>query len=72
MSTSATTATPYTLYGGPKNRGLRVLWALEELEQPYQLIDLNLFGGEQRSDAFLKLNPAGKVPALIDHDVCDA
>lgn len=72
MSTSSAHTTPYTLYGGPKNRGLRVLWALEELEQPYQLIDLNLFGGEQRSDAFLKLNPAGKVPALIDHDVCDA
>jgi len=61
----------YTLYGGSKNRGLRVMWCLEELEQSYELIDLKLFEGEQRSEAFLKLNPAGKVPALIDHGARD-
>ncbi len=56
----------YTLYGGAHNRGLRIMWALEELNQPFKLIDLNLFKGEQRTETFLKLNPAGKVPALID------
>ncbi|MBM4291664.1 MAG: glutathione S-transferase family protein [Deltaproteobacteria bacterium] len=57
---------PYTLYGGPKNRGLRVIWALRELGQPFELRDIDLFGGEQRAEGFLRLNPAGKVPALVD------
>lgn len=68
MSTTDERSAPtYTLYGGAKNRGLRVLWALEELGQEAALVDLNLFGGEQRAEGFLKVNPAGKVPALIDH-----
>ena len=29
---------------------------------------INLDAGEQRSEAFLKINPLGAIPALIDHD----
>ena len=29
--------------------------------------NINLDGGEQRSEAFLKINPMGAVPALLDH-----
>ena len=61
----------YTLYGGPSNRGLRALWCLEELELTYHMIDLQLFQGEQRAPDYLKLNPAGKVPSLIDHGALD-
>ena len=61
----------YTVFGGAKNRALRVLWCLEELDASYEITDLNLFGGEQRSESYLKLNPAGKVPTLIDHEVMD-
>lgn len=55
----------YTLYGSMLNRGGRVIWALEELEQEYEIIDLQLFKGEQRTPEFLQLNPHGKVPALL-------
>ena len=30
--------------------------------------NVNLDAGEQRSDAFLKINPMGAIPALIDRD----
>ena len=55
----------YTLYGSMRNRGGRIIWALEELKQDYTLIDLQLFKGEQRAPKFLKLNPHGKVPTLV-------
>jgi maleylacetoacetate isomerase len=31
-------------------------------------VNINLDAGEQRSEAFLKINPLGAIPALIDHD----
>lgn len=62
----------YTVYGGATNRALRVMWCLEELDLNYDMVDLNLFGGEQRNESYLKLNPAGKVPTLIDHTTHDA
>ena len=30
--------------------------------------NVNLDAGEQRSEAFLKINPMGAIPALVDHD----
>jgi len=52
------------IYGGPTNRGGRAIWALEELGLTYEVRDLKLFEGEQRSPEFLRLNPKGKVPLL--------
>ncbi|MBU3021494.1 glutathione S-transferase family protein [Aestuariibacter sp. A3R04] len=54
----------YTLYGFPRTRSVRVAWALEELGLPYEYQLVNLRTGEQKSEAFLQRNPAGKVPAL--------
>ena len=42
--------------------------ALEELALPYQLITLNLQKGEQKTPAFLKINPNGRIPAIVDRD----
>ena len=55
----------YTLYGSMLNRGGRIIWLLEELELNYELIDLELFKGEQRTPEFLALNPHAKVPTLV-------
>lgn len=55
-----------TLYGAPNTRTVRVLWALQELALPYEYVVIDLFNGEGQSPEFLKLNPNGKVPALID------
>jgi maleylacetoacetate isomerase/maleylpyruvate isomerase len=35
---------------------------------PVQEHNVNLDTGEQRSEAFLEINPMGAIPALVDHD----
>ncbi len=51
----------YTVVGSAKTRAARVLWLLEELGQPYTSITAAPQSPEVRA-----LNPAGKVPVLID------
>jgi len=45
-----------------------VLWALREFGFPYELVRLDPFKGETRTEEFLKLNPASKVPVLVMGD----
>jgi len=54
------------LYGFRNGRTLRVLWTLEELGVAYEYVEVDLKRGEAREPWFLNLNPAGKVPVLID------
>lgn len=42
---------------------------LEEMELTYELLPVDLSAGEQRSEAFLVLNPTGEVPVLVDDHV---
>ena len=55
----------YRIFGGPQNRGFRVMWLLEELEQNYEVINLDLFKLEHYSEEYLKINPKKKVPTLV-------
>ena len=55
----------YRVFGGPQNRGFRVMWLLEELEQNYEVINLNLFKLEHFSEEYLRINPKKKVPTLV-------
>jgi len=57
------------LYGYPRTRSARVAWALEEASAEYEYIPINLQAGEHKKPAFLKINPFGKIPALIDDDL---
>jgi len=57
------------LYGFGATRSLRVLWALLDLDAKFEFVPVNLMAGEQRSSQFLKLNPAGKIPVLVDDDL---
>ena len=50
----------YTVVGSTKTRAFRVIWLLEELQQPYEHI-----AAAPRSPEALAHNPTGKVPALI-------
>lgn len=58
-----------TLYGMPRTRSFRVLWALEEVgaEYHYQMVDLGK--GDGQTQEFLALNPGGKLPVLVDGDL---
>jgi len=53
----------YTLVGSLKTRAFRVLWCLEELQLEYEHIP-----AAPRSEKIAKLNPSGKVPALLVGD----
>ena len=55
------------IYGYPKTRSSRVVWALEEAEAEYEYL-LTAPGTEAKQPPYLKLNPGGKVPTLIDDD----
>ena len=44
----------------------RVKIVLEEKKLPYETIPVDLRKGEQKKSDFLKLNPYGKVPVIID------
>lgn len=57
------------LYGFGPTRSLRALWALNELGVDFDFVPVNLQAGEGRAPGFLNLNPAGKLPVLVDGDV---
>ncbi|MBB3225700.1 glutathione S-transferase [Luteibacter sp. Sphag1AF] len=51
----------------PQTRAGGTLILLEELNANYDLHVLNMKEGEQRGEAYLAINPMGKVPAIV-HD----
>lgn len=58
---------PIELIGAQTGNCLRVAIAFEEAGLPYQVRLLDLRQGDQRDPTHLALNPAGKVPTIIDH-----
>lgn len=54
------------LYEFGPSRSIRVRWALQELGLEFEPVTINLKAGEHRSPEFLELNPAGKLPVLVD------
>lgn len=57
------------LYGFAGTRSQRALWGLKELDADFEFISVNLLQGEHKRPEFLRLNPAGKVPVLVDSDL---
>ena len=61
------TERPIKLYDFPSSPNCqRVKVVLEEKKIPYEIIPVNLRNKEQKKPEFLKLNPNGKVPVIID------
>lgn len=58
-----------TLYHSPASRAFTAYWMLEELGVPFKIKTIDIRKGEQKAAAYLKLNPAGKVPTLTDGPV---
>jgi glutathione S-transferase len=56
------------LYGFPPTRSIRALWALRELEVDFEFVSVDLTKQEHRLPEFLAVNPAGKLPVLVDGD----
>ncbi len=56
------------LYTANTPNGQKASIMLEEIGLPYQLFPVNISKGEQHTEAFLRINPNGKIPAIIDRD----
>lgn len=52
------------LWHVPQSRSFRVLWALEEIGAPYDLIQCSFFDKSLRAPDHLARSPAGRVPAI--------
>jgi glutathione S-transferase len=56
------------LYYNPKSRAAIAKWMLDECGVDYEIVPIDLEKREQKLPEFLKINPAGKLPALVDGD----
>jgi glutathione S-transferase len=54
------------LYTASTPNGWKASVALEELGLPYTVQAVDLTRGEQKSAAFLQINPNGRIPAIVD------
>ena len=57
------------LYEFGPTRSIRARWILQELGVDFDAVSVDLTRREHCSPDFLELNPAGKVPVLIDGDL---
>src|ERR1700752_2046964 len=59
------------LYTASTPNGHKASVTLEELGLPYTVHAINLGKNEQKQEWFLKLNPNGRIPVIVDHDAPD-
>ena len=57
------------LYHAAQTRSIRPRWLLEEVGAPYELARLSLEQGDNKTPDYLRLNPNGRVPTLVDGDL---
>lgn len=61
---------PIRLYGFPlSGHAHRVALLLSMLKLPHEVINVDLGGGQHKQADFLKMNPRGQIPVIIDGDV---
>lgn len=56
------------LYFNPQSRATIAKWLLDECGADYELVHIDFTTGEHKKPDFLAINPAGKLPALVDGD----
>ena len=61
----------FDLYTAPTPNGWKVSIALEELGMPYEVVPIDLGKLVQREAWYLKLNPNGRIPTIVDRDADD-
>jgi GSH-dependent disulfide-bond oxidoreductase len=55
-----------TLYTAPTPNGWKVSIALAEMGLPYELRVIDFASNEQKADWYVKLNPNGRIPTLVE------
>jgi len=56
------------LYTAPTPNGYKASITLEELEIPYNCHFVNLSTNAQKEEAYLELNPNGRIPTIVDRE----
>src|SRR5256885_16700519 len=56
------------LDGNLRSRATRCIWMLEEMGEPYQLIETSVRPDDLQTPAYLRLNPNARIPTLVDGD----
>ncbi len=56
------------LYYNPQSRAVIAKWMLDECGAQYEIVPIDFAKREHKAPEFLKINPAGKLPALVDGD----
>jgi GSH-dependent disulfide-bond oxidoreductase len=59
------------LYTAPTPNGHKASITLEELEIPYEVHIVNILAGDQKQPEYLRINPNGRIPAIVDRDADD-
>ena len=59
------------LYTAPTPNGWKASICLEELELPYEVHIINILGGDQKKPDYVRLNPNGRIPTIVDRDAGD-
>src|SRR5262249_32092217 len=59
------------LYTSATPNGWKASVTLEELELPYETHAIELSSQQQKQDWFLKINPNGRIPAIVDREAGD-
>jgi len=57
------------LYTSPTPNGWKAAMVLEELALDYTVKYIDLAGGDQHKPSFIAMNPNGRIPVIVDHDV---
>jgi GST-like protein len=56
------------LYTWTTPNGFKPIIMLEELGVPHKIIPIDIGKGAQKEESYLRINPNGKIPALVDPD----
>lgn len=56
------------LYEFAPTRSIRARWVLQELGVEFEAITIKLLEGDNLAPDYLRLNPTGKIPTLVDGD----
>ncbi|PHQ66584.1 MAG: glutathione S-transferase [Robiginitomaculum sp.] len=59
------------LYTSATPNGWKASVTLEEMGLDYNVKAIDISAGDQKKPEFLKINPNGRIPAIVDHDIKD-